>query len=111
PLRLRQCPEAVEPDRLGDIVTVDDSPGVPLAGQWQHGVRPGVDPPVDAAGQVDPQEWELWIGDGVDQRPNEMAARRSKLEVLAPERHDAHASSRLRAPEQTGDAVGLQPGA
>jgi len=81
---------------------------VALAGQGQHGVGPALDGAVDPAGQVDPEEGEGGIGDGIDQAAHERGGAWGQHAVLAAERDDAR--RRGFAPRgERGDPVTLQP--
>ena len=50
-----------------------------------------MDHAVQSPGQVDPEEWQVGVGDRVHQPPDQRGALRDELVVLAAEREDPHA--------------------
>ncbi len=67
-----------------------------------------MDPAADHPGEVDAEEREPRVGDGIDQPADEVVLVRRQLEVFAPERHDPRFGLQ---PARGGDAVGIQAGA
>jgi len=89
------------PGDRGEIPGAEPAPRVPLAGQCQHRVRPGMQRPVDPPRQVHPEERQCRIryrvDEGADKRP-------AHMEVLATERYDPD------LPRLAGEPVGEQAG-
>jgi histidinol-phosphate aminotransferase len=104
----QETPEAGEGERVPQVGQRDLIPPVALAGEGQHGVRAGFDAPVDETGEVDAQEGEGRVGDGVDEVAHQMLAGRFEHVVLAAEGDDARAAPLA---SEGGDAVALEAGA
>src|SRR5581483_11655297 len=66
-----EAPEPAVGERLEGIAQVDIAPAVAFARECEHGVGAGVHVAFDAAREVDAEEGEGGIGDGVDEGADE----------------------------------------
>ena len=80
--------EAGVGQRLPEVSGVEVELAVALAAEREHGVGAALHAAADHAGEVDAQEGEVRIGDGVDQGLAEVLGVLGQLEVLAAEGHD-----------------------
>src|SRR5579872_684459 len=67
PVATPQVPDARECDRVNAIPKREVPGSVAFALEGQDCIRARVNPPIDAACEVDPEKWQRWVGHGVDE--------------------------------------------
>jgi hypothetical protein len=88
PVAPRESPERPRAQRLEGVARVDVAPPVALARERDDGVRARPDLAVGAAADVDAQEREARVGNGIDEVSAEATRLRAEREVVPAERHD-----------------------
>lgn len=83
-----EIPEAGEGEDFGGFAGVDVGFAVAFAGEGEDGIRTGFDAAVDEAGEVDAEEGEGWVGDGIDEVADQVADFGGEFEIFASEGDD-----------------------
>ena len=108
PVLAGHAPEAAVARDAQGVGKAEARASVPVAGESQDGVGPGLDAAVDHARKVDAEEGEPCVGNGINEIADEALARLDQLVVFAAEGNDLHAG--VNAAE-TRHAIRLEPAA
>ncbi len=103
-----EAPETGKRERVPQVRDRDVRPAVAFAGEGEDRVGAGLDAAVDKAGEVDAEEREGGVGDGVNEMIDEELAGGFEEIVFAAEGDDAGVAA---FPGEGGDAVAVEAGA
>jgi len=101
-----EAPEPAEAEGLRRVAEVDGGAPVPLPGEGEEGGGPDGRAAVEVAGEVDAEEREARVGDGVDVAADPAGRLPGEGPVRAPERHRPHGDG---GEGEGGEPVGVEP--